>query len=117
MTSEQTAAVFTRIRKDIETNPVVLFMKGTPMFPLCGSSAAMAQALDLLGVTYKSVNVLDDPEVRESLNAFSNWPDLPQLFLHGKFVGGGTALREMANSDQLAAKLRESGVAMRSSHA
>lgn len=105
--------VFTRIRKDIESNPVVLFMKGTPMFPQCGFSAAVAQTLDLLGVTYKSVNVLDDPEIRDGIKGFSNWPTLPQLYVKGKFVGGADIVRDMANSGELQACLASAGVPMR----
>ncbi|MEQ9124682.1 MAG: Grx4 family monothiol glutaredoxin, partial [Alphaproteobacteria bacterium] len=77
-----------RIQSEIDETPVVLFMKGTPVFPQCGFSAMTVQVLSHLGVPFKGVNVLDDMEIREGVKQFSNWPTIPQLYVKGEFVGG-----------------------------
>jgi len=106
-------AVFKRIQQEIDENPVVVFMKGTPMFPQCGFSAAVVQALSLLGVKFKGIDVLADPELRDGIKAFSQWPPLPQLFIKGEFVGGADIFREMVDSGELVSLMKEKGVPLR----
>ena len=93
--------VFERIRTEIDEQDVVLFMKGTPVFPQCGFSAATVQILSHLGVKFKSVNVLDDMEIREGIKAYSSWPTIPQLYVKGEFVGGCDIVREMFEEGEL----------------
>src|SRR5271165_5486951 len=100
------------IAKDIAENPVVLYMKGTPVFPQCGFSAATVQILTALGVKFKAVDVLKDPEIRAGIKEFSNWPTIPQLYVKGEFVGGCDIIREMFESDELEPYLAERGVAL-----
>ena len=90
-----------RIRQDVTENDVVLFMKGTPVFPQCGFSAAVVQALTLCGVKFKGINVLDDPGLREGIKTYSNWPTIPQLYVKGEFVGGCDIVREMFSTGEL----------------
>src|SRR5438874_5393362 len=101
-----------RIADDIASSDVVLFMKGTPVFPQCGFSAATVQILTNLGVKFKAVDVLKDPEVRSGVKEFSNWPTIPQLYVKGEFVGGCDILREMYEADELRSFLAERGVAL-----
>jgi monothiol glutaredoxin len=101
-----------RIASDIETNDVVLFMKGTPVFPQCGFSAAVVQILTNLGVKFKSFDVLQDPELRQGIKEFSNWPTIPQLYVKGEFVGGCDIIREMHESDELETLFKERGIAL-----
>ena len=101
--------VFTRIRQEITDNPVVLFMKGTPMFPQCGFSAAVVQALTDMGVKFKGIDVLTDPGLREGIKQFTNWPTIPQLYVGGEFVGGCDIVREMYESGELAQLLEQKG--------
>ena len=103
-------AVFTQIQQEIDDNPVVLFMKGTPMFPQCGFSAAVVQALTLLGVKFKGVDVLTDPGVREGIKQFSNWPTIPQLYVKGEFVGGCDIVREMYQTGELQKVFDDKGI-------
>jgi monothiol glutaredoxin len=100
----------TRIDTEVKSNDVVLFMKGTPDFPMCGFSSQVVQILGYLGVPYKGVNVLEDQEVREGIKAYSNWPTIPQLYVKGEFVGGCDITREMFQSGELAQFLAEKGV-------
>ncbi len=100
----------TQIQGEIDGTDVVLFMKGTPMFPQCGFSAAVAQALTLMGVKYKGVDVLSDPEIRQGIKEFSNWPTIPQLYVKGEFVGGCDIVREMYESGELKKLLDDKGV-------
>ena len=93
--------VFARIQEEIDDNDVVLFMKGNPMFPQCGFSAAVSQILSEMQIKFKGVNVLEDMEIRESIKQFSNWPTIPQLYVKGEFVGGCDIVREMAESGEL----------------
>jgi monothiol glutaredoxin len=91
-----------RIKEQVESNPVVLFMKGTPQMPQCGFSAMAVQALQACGVTsFATVNVLADPEIRQGIKEFANWPTIPQLYVKGEFVGGADILREMYQSGEL----------------
>ena len=99
-----------RIKTDVTTNDVVLYMKGTPAFPQCGFSAAATQILTMLGVTFKAVDVLTDPGVRQGIKEFSNWPTIPQLYVKGEFVGGSDIMREMAQSGELQQLLTDKGV-------
>ncbi|MBN9533513.1 MAG: Grx4 family monothiol glutaredoxin [Alphaproteobacteria bacterium] len=101
-----------QIAKDVAENDVVLYMKGTPVFPQCGFSAATVQILSNLGVKYKAVDVLQDPDVRQGIKEFSNWPTIPQLYVKGEFVGGCDILREMYESDELGPFLTGKGVAL-----
>ena len=101
-----------RIRQQVTENPVVLFMKGTPVFPQCGFSAAVVQILTDLGVKFKSFDVLKDPELRQGVKEFSNWPTVPQLYVKGEFVGGCDIIREMHESNELEALLKQHGVAL-----
>jgi monothiol glutaredoxin len=105
------ATVIDRIKQDVSGNDVLLYMKGTPVFPQCGFSAAVVQVLNNLGVKFKGVNVLTDPEVREGIKQFSNWPTIPQLYVKGEFVGGCDIVREMFESGELQGLLKERGVA------
>ncbi len=100
-----------RIQADIASNDVALFMKGTPVFPQCGFSAAVVQILSELGVKFKGVNVLADDEIRQGIKAFSNWPTIPQLYVKGEFIGGCDIVREMFEADELGPFLAERGVA------
>jgi monothiol glutaredoxin len=102
--------VFARIQQDISENPVVLFMKGTPMFPQCGFSAAVVQILSDLGVKFKGIDVLLDPSLRDGIKEFTNWPTIPQLYVKGEFVGGCDIVREMAENGELQSLLQDKGV-------
>ena len=102
--------VFERIEQDIADNNVLLYMKGSPMFPQCGFSAAVVQVLTHVGVKFKGVDVLTDPEIREGIKQFSNWPTIPQLYVKGEFVGGCDIVREMFESGELTQLLKDKGV-------
>ncbi len=103
--------VFDRIRGDVADSPVVLFMKGTPVFPQCGFSSTVVQILTHLGVKFRGIDVLQDPSLRDGIKAFSDWPTIPQLYVKGEFVGGCDIVREMFESGELTALLEEKGVA------
>ncbi|WP_431283785.1 Grx4 family monothiol glutaredoxin [Humitalea sp. 24SJ18S-53] len=103
-------AVHAAIQNEIDQNPVVLFMKGTPVFPQCGFSARVTQILSHMGVPFKGVNVLEDPEIRDGIKTFSNWPTIPQLYVKGEFVGGCDIVSEMFQAGELSALLAEKGV-------
>jgi len=102
--------VFARIEEDVNANPVVLFMKGTPVFPQCGFSAQVVQALSLLGVKFKSFDVLSDDDLRQGVKEFSHWPTIPQLYVKGEFIGGCDIVREMYQSGELAQLLKDKGI-------
>lgn len=104
--------VFDRIRRDIENNDVVLYMKGTAVFPMCGFSAAVVQALSQLGVPFTDVNVLDDEDIRQGIKDFSSWPTIPQLYVKGEFVGGCDIVREMYENGELKVLFEEKGIAL-----
>jgi monothiol glutaredoxin len=99
-----------RIQSEIDETPVVLFMKGTPVFPQCGFSSAVVQVLTHMGVPFKGVNVLEDGDIREGIKQFSNWPTIPQLYVKGEFVGGCDIIREMYESGELENLMAEKGV-------
>jgi monothiol glutaredoxin len=100
-----------RISKIVNDNDVVLFMKGTPLFPQCGFSSRAVAILDHCGVQYDSVDVLQDPEVRQGIKAFSDWPTIPQLYVKGEFVGGSDIMMEMFEAGELQQLLEEAQVA------
>ncbi|MEQ9640253.1 MAG: Grx4 family monothiol glutaredoxin [Alphaproteobacteria bacterium] len=100
-----------RIRQDVTENDVVLFMKGTPVFPQCGFSAMVVQVLSHMGVKFKGINVLEDPSLRQGIKEFSSWPTIPQLYVKGEFVGGCDIVREMFEAGELEGMLNEKGVA------
>ena len=99
-----------RIQKELDDNSVVLFMKGTPMAPQCGFSAAVAQALTTMGVKFKGIDVLADQALRQGIKDFSAWPTIPQLYVKGEFVGGCDIVREMYETGELKKMLDEKGV-------
>ena len=101
-----------QIQEDVTSNDVVLFMKGTPMFPQCGFSAAVVQILSQLGVKFKGVNVLEDDNLRQGIKDFTQWPTVPQLYVKGEFVGGSDIVREMAESGELETMFKEKDVAV-----
>ncbi len=103
--------VFERIKSDIESNDVMLYMKGTPLFPQCGFSARVIQILTHVGVPFQSANVLEDMELREGIKQFSQWPTVPQLYVKGEFVGGCDIVTEMYQAGELETLLAEKGVA------
>jgi monothiol glutaredoxin len=103
-------AVFDRIKSDIAENPVMLYMKGTALFPQCGFSARVVQILNHMGVPFQTADVLEDPELREGIKQFSHWPTIPQLYVKGEFVGGCDIVTEMYQSGELATLLKEKGV-------
>ena len=96
-----------RIRAAIENNKIVIYMKGSPSFPMCGFSAATIEIFNDLGVPYETVDVLKDPEIREGIKQFSNWPTIPQVYIDGKFVGGCDIIREMHAGGELEPLVRE----------
>ena len=99
-----------QIDATVKAHDIVLFMKGTPQFPMCGFSGQVVQILDYLGVDYRGVNVLDDEAVRQAIKDYANWPTIPQLYVKGEFLGGCDIVREMFQSGELAAHLSEVGV-------
>lgn len=101
---------FERIQTDITGNQVMLYMKGTAMFPQCGFSARVVQILTHLGVPFQTANVLEDAEIRDGIKQFSNWPTIPQLYVKGEFVGGCDIITEMFQSGELETLLAEKGI-------
>src|SRR5258708_40147839 len=104
--------VFDRIRDEIAKHDVLLFMKGTPVFPQCGFSAAVVEVLSELGVKFHGVNILVDPDLRQAIREFSQWPTIPQLYVKGEFVGGCDIIREMFETGELEQLFREKGVSL-----
>jgi monothiol glutaredoxin len=101
---------FDRINEEINDTDVVLFMKGTPMFPQCGFSAAIVSALTQMQVKFKGINVLEDSEIREGVKAFSDWPTIPQMYIKGEFIGGCDIVKEMYEAGELQKMLDEKGI-------
>lgn len=99
-----------RIEADIKNNDVVLYMKGSPMFPQCGFSAAVVEVLAHFGVPFKGVDVLQDPAIRQGIKEYSNWPTIPQLYVKGEFVGGCDIVREMAETGELSTLFQQKGI-------
>ena len=100
-----------RIADIVTSNDVVLFMKGTPLFPQCGFSSKAIAILDHLGVGYETIDVLQDSEVRQGIKAYSDWPTIPQLYVKGEFVGGSDIMLEMYQAGELEQLMAEAGVA------
>ena len=98
------------IENEIKSNDVVLFMKGTPTFPMCGFSAATVEVLNKIGVKFESVNVLESDEMREGIKKYSNWPTIPQLYVKEEFIGGCDIVREMFESGELLELLNTKGI-------
>ncbi len=96
-----------RIRQDVESNKVLIYMKGSPDMPQCGFSAAMVEIFNSLGVPYVTRDVLQDPEVRQGIKEFSNWPTIPQVYVGGKFLGGCDIVTEMAQTGELEPVVKE----------
>jgi len=104
-------AVFDRIKEQVSADEVVLYMKGTPVFPMCGFSATVVQILSRVGAPFQSYNILEDAELRQGLKEYGNWPTFPQLYVKGELVGGCDIIREMYESGELGDFLKEKGVA------
>ncbi len=105
-----TDSVSDRIKNTVTKNDIVLYMKGTPTFPQCGFSSTVVQIFDYLGAEYASVNVLEDPEVRQGIKDYNNWPTIPQVFVKGEFIGGCDIMREMFETGELKTLLAEKGI-------
>ena len=103
------------IKNEIKSNDVVLFMKGTPVFPMCGFSAATVQVLSDIGVKFTSVNVLDSNEIREGIKKFSNWPTIPQLYVKEEFIGGCDIVKEMYETGELLELFNSRGIELKPS--
>ena len=99
------------IDNEVKSNDVVVFMKGTPQFPMCGFSGQVVQILDYIGVPYKGINVLESDELRQGIKAYAQWPTIPQLYVKGEFVGGCDIVREMFQAGELQTLLKDKGVA------
>ena len=99
-----------KIQNIIDENDVLLFMKGTPVMPQCGFSAAVVGVLSHMGIKYNSVNVLEDPEIREGIKEFSDWPTIPQLYVKKEFVGGCDIVKEMFENGELKKILEDKGI-------
>lgn len=102
--------VFEQIEGDIKGNDVMLYMKGTPVFPQCGFSSAVVQALTLAGVKFQSADVLQDPRLREGIKEYSNWPTIPQLYVKGEFIGGCDIIKEMFETGELIEMFQTRGI-------
>ena len=113
--NEDNFDVTENINNEIKTNSVVLYMKGTPAFPMCGFSASTVQILTNLGVKFSSVNVLDSDKIREGIKNFSNWPTIPQLYVKEEFIGGCDIVKEMYESGELLELLNTKGIQTKSS--
>ncbi|MBX6368857.1 MAG: Grx4 family monothiol glutaredoxin [Rhodospirillales bacterium] len=105
--------VLDRIKSEVSSNPVVLYMKGSPVFPQCGFSAAVVQILTHLGVKFKGIDVLQDPAIRQGIKDYSSWPTIPQLYVKGEFIGGCDIVREMFESGELQDLLKSKGIETR----
>ena len=103
------------IDNEVKGNDVVLFMKGTPQFPMCGFSGQVVQILDYLGVPYKGLNVLENEDLRNGIKSYSNWPTIPQLYVKGEFVGGCDIVREMFQAGELQSLMKEKGLPVKAS--
>jgi len=101
------------IDNEVKSNDVVVFMKGTPQFPMCGFSGQVVQIIDYIGVPYKGINVLESDELRQGIKAYAQWPTIPQLYVKGEFVGGCDIIREMFQAGELQSLLKEKGLAVK----
>lgn len=100
-------SVIKRIEQQLKENPVILYMKGTPNFPQCGFSGRAVEILNALGVSYAYVNILEDPELRQALKDYSNWPTYPQLYVNGQLIGGCDIMLELYRSGELQKLIEE----------
>ncbi len=107
---ERDNPVVERIKTDLAGNDVVVFMKGSPVFPQCGFSATVVQVLTQMAVKFKGIDVLSDPPLREGIKQFSDWPTIPQLYVKGEFIGGCDIVREMYASGELQNLFQEKGI-------
>lgn len=98
------------IKNEVDSNDVVLFMKGTPNFPQCGFSGQVVQILDYVGAPYKGINVLEDDDLRQGIKEYTNWPTIPQLYVKGEFVGGCDIIREMFQNQELQGLMTSKGI-------
>ena len=105
-----TDTIHDRIGQLVSTTPVVLFMKGTPMFPQCGFSSTAVSILERLGVEFEGVDVLADPAIRQGVKDYSEWPTVPQLYIAGEFVGGSDIMMEMYQAGELTAMIEQAGI-------
>tara|TARA_B100000686_G_C16736727_1_gene944082 strand:+ start:100 stop:435 length:336 start_codon:yes stop_codon:yes gene_type:complete len=105
-----TTNISNKIREDIDSNDIVLYMKGTPIFPQCGFSSTVVQILNNLGVKYKSIDVLMEQDIRQGIKDFSDWPTIPQLYIKGEFVGGCDIIMEMFENGELLDQIKNSGI-------
>ena len=103
------------IDNEVKGNDVVVFMKGTPQFPMCGFSGQVVQILDYIGVPYKGINVLESDDLRQGIKAYAQWPTIPQLYVKGEFVGGCDIIREMFQAGELQSLLQDKGVVAKES--
>ncbi len=103
-----------QIDQMVKNNDVVLFMKGTPVFPQCGFSSVVVQVLSHLGAEFHAVNVLEDAEIRQGIKDYSNWPTIPQLYIKGEFVGGCDIIKEMFQTGELAEEFKKAGITLQS---
>ena len=103
------------IKNEIKSNDLVLFMKGTPAFPMCGFSASVVQILNNMDVKFNSINVLDNEKMREGIKNYSNWPTIPQLYVKEEFIGGCDIVKEMNDSGELLELFNTKGVQVKSS--
>ena len=101
---------FTAIKAAVKADDIVLFMKGNPKFPQCGFSATVVDILTHVGVPFKTYDVLPDPDLREGIKEFSDWPTIPQLYVKGEFIGGCDIIREMFSEGELASLFEEQGI-------
>ena len=100
------------IDNEVKTNDIVVFIKGTPDFPQCGFSGQVVQILNYLGADYKSINVLEDDDLRQGIKDYTNWPTVPQLYVKGEFVGGCDIVREMFQQGELKSHISDNGIAL-----
>src|ERR1700735_5632118 len=112
-TGKSTMSIEQFIDNEVKSNDVVVFMKGTPQFPMCGFSGQVVQILDYIGVPYKGINVLESDELRQGIKAYAQWPTIPQLYVKGEFVGGCDIIREMFQAGELQSLLKEKGIAVK----
>jgi monothiol glutaredoxin len=110
MSDTQTLTAIDRIKQDVAAHDVVLFMKGTPDFPQCGFSGKVVKILNFLETPFKGVNVLEDPEIREGVKQYANWPTVPQLYVKGEFIGGADIVSEMFQAGELFSLLKSAGL-------
>jgi monothiol glutaredoxin len=99
--------IHAEIDKAVQENAVLLYMKGTPTFPMCGFSAAAVQVLEDIGTEFRAVNVLEDQGIREGIKSYSDWPTIPQLYVGGEFVGGSDVMRDLHAKGELAELIKK----------